>query len=101
MSRVKLPEFPLTYHVPTGVQQVMLGTTDAALGKGSIYKWIKDGTLKCRKLGRRTVVLRNDLEDFINDLPVLNESNKNCNLNVHGGRWAKRSEATKSTESTT
>jgi hypothetical protein len=36
-----------------------------------LYQAIADGTLKARKLGKRTLVLRADLQAFLASLPVV------------------------------
>lgn len=44
------------------------------LGRTSLYAEIKTGRLVARKLGRRTVILSADLEDFLRTLPALGKS---------------------------
>jgi excisionase family DNA binding protein len=41
----------------------------AAIGRTKIYQAIADGSLKARKCGKRTIVLRNELRDFLTSLP--------------------------------
>jgi excisionase family DNA binding protein len=41
----------------------------AGIGRTKIYQAITDGTLKARKCGKRTLVLRDDLRDFLASLP--------------------------------
>jgi len=41
----------------------------AGIGRTKIYQAISDGNLKARKLGKRTLVLRQDLRDFLAALP--------------------------------
>lgn len=41
------------------------------LGRSSIYEAIREGRLRARKVGRRTVVLAADLNDFLASLPAL------------------------------
>ncbi len=38
------------------------------IGRTKIYQAINSGHLKARKIGRRTVVLKNDLEAFLSNL---------------------------------
>jgi excisionase family DNA binding protein len=42
----------------------------AGTGRTKIYQAIADGHLKARKCGKRTLVLRGDLRDFLASLPV-------------------------------
>jgi excisionase family DNA binding protein len=39
-------------------------------GRTTAYEAIADGRLKARKLGRRTLVLADDLRDFLRTLPT-------------------------------
>jgi len=41
----------------------------AGTGRTKIYQAITDGNLKARKCGKRTLVLRSDLRDFLAALP--------------------------------
>ena len=43
----------------------------AGIGRTKIYQAIADGKLKARKLGKRTLVLRADLQAFLASLPVV------------------------------
>jgi excisionase family DNA binding protein len=43
--------------------------TVAGIGRTKIYQAITDGNLKARKCGKRTLVLRDDLRDFLAALP--------------------------------
>lgn len=43
----------------------------AGIGRTKIYEAISDGTLKARKFGKRTIILRGDLQEFLNALPVV------------------------------
>ena len=38
------------------------------LGLTRIYQLINNGELKCRKIGKRSLVLKSDLEEFLNNL---------------------------------
>lgn len=40
------------------------------LGRTSLYQLIKDGAITKRKLGGRTIILVNELEAYINSLPI-------------------------------
>ena len=39
--------------------------------KDQIYDAIREGRLRARKAGRRTLILQSDLEDYLSKLPVL------------------------------
>jgi excisionase family DNA binding protein len=41
----------------------------AGLGRTKIYQAIKDGSLKARKFGKRTIILRSELQKFLTSLP--------------------------------
>jgi excisionase family DNA binding protein len=43
----------------------------AGIGRTKIYEAIADRRLKARKLGKRTIVLRSDLHEFLAALPVV------------------------------
>jgi excisionase family DNA binding protein len=43
----------------------------AGIGRTKIYEAIADGTLTARKFGKRTIVLRSDLQEFLSRLPVV------------------------------
>jgi excisionase family DNA binding protein len=42
----------------------------APIGRTNIFRAIREGKLLARKAGRRTVILRPDLEQFLNNLPA-------------------------------
>jgi excisionase family DNA binding protein len=43
----------------------------AGIGRTKIYEAISNGKLKARKFGKRTIILRADLQDFLSKLPVV------------------------------
>jgi excisionase family DNA binding protein len=43
----------------------------AGIGRTKIYQAIADGSLKARKCGKRTLILRNDLQGFLANLPTV------------------------------
>lgn len=43
----------------------------AGIGRTKIYEAISNGSLKARKFGKRTLVLRADLQAFLASLPVV------------------------------
>jgi len=47
------------------------------LGRSSIYAAIANGSLRARKMGTRTLIMSNDLEDWLNSLPALKPSKAN------------------------
>ncbi|WP_163265619.1 helix-turn-helix domain-containing protein [Chelativorans alearense] len=55
-------------------QQIGMTIDDAVansgIGRTKIFEAIKTGQLKARKFGRRTVILTEDLADFLKSLPV-------------------------------
>jgi hypothetical protein len=53
----------LAYTIPEAVQVSSLGQT-------SIYKAIKDGQLKSRKFGTRTIITHPDLTSFLDNPPI-------------------------------
>lgn len=42
--------------------------TATGLSRGKIYEYINSGELKARKLGKRTLILKTDLEAFLSGL---------------------------------
>lgn len=42
--------------------------TQSNIGKTKIYEFIGSGKLKARKIGTRTIILENDLDDFLSNL---------------------------------
>lgn len=55
------------------IQDVKAAT---GLGLTKIYQLINKGELKCRKIGKRSFVLKSDLEDFLNNLEAYPSKNK-------------------------
>lgn len=45
------------------------------LGRTKLYQLINNGELKARKIGKRTVILKDDLEAFLKNLPSYNSQN--------------------------
>ncbi len=43
----------------------------AGIGRTRLYEAIANGSLRARKFGKRTLVLRTDLQDFLNHLPTV------------------------------
>jgi excisionase family DNA binding protein len=42
----------------------------APIGRTNLFRAIREGRLHARKAGRRTVILRPDLEQFLKNLPA-------------------------------
>jgi excisionase family DNA binding protein len=43
----------------------------AGIGRTKIYEAISSGELVARKCGKRTLILRTDLQEFLSDLPTV------------------------------
>ena len=43
----------------------------ARIGRTKLYEAISDGQLKARKYGKRTLILRTDLSEFLAALPAI------------------------------
>jgi excisionase family DNA binding protein len=56
-------------------ERLALGILEAAraagVGRSTIYENINSGQLKARKAGRRTLILRADLQAWLDSFPVL------------------------------
>jgi excisionase family DNA binding protein len=48
----------------------------AGVGRTTIYAAIAEGRLKARKLGRRTLILRDDLTHFLVALPEIKRTSR-------------------------
>ena len=56
---------------PAAVGLTIEGAVAASgIGRTLIFRAIQRGDLRARKLGRRTIVLRDDLTEFLKSLPV-------------------------------
>jgi excisionase family DNA binding protein len=51
----------------------------AGVGRSTIYAAIAEGQLKARKLGRRTLILRDDLTQFLIALPEIKRPSRDGN----------------------
>ena len=50
---------------------VMEAARLAGVGRSTIYQSINTGDLKARKAGRRTLILRDDLQAWLDSFPVV------------------------------
>jgi excisionase family DNA binding protein len=48
------------------IEEVLAAT---GLGRTKLYQLIGSGQLKCRKIGKRSIVLKDDLQTFLQNLP--------------------------------
>ena len=68
---------PTSISIETQADRLAFSLADAAwaigVGKSTLHELIATGKLPVRKLGRRSLVLREDLEDYLQGLPVRGE----------------------------
>ena len=61
-------------NIHTNIQREGLSIAEACtasgVGRSKLYEAIADGRLKARKLGKRTLILQDDLRQFLVDLPT-------------------------------
>jgi excisionase family DNA binding protein len=57
---------------------------ESRIGRTKIYEAIHDGHLVARKFGKKTLILRSDLRQFLNALPIATEPD------VRRGRFARK-----------
>lgn len=59
--------------------QISLSINEAqsatGLGRTKLYQLINSGQLKARKIGKRTVILKDDLDSFMHDLQPYTSQN--------------------------
>jgi excisionase family DNA binding protein len=60
------PPQPLSFSIADASQT-------SGIGRTSLYQAIKDGSLRAVKRGRRTLILRSDLEAWLASLPALGQ----------------------------
>ena len=62
-----------------------------------IYDAIREGRLRARKAGRRTLILKSDLEDYLGKLPAveLRDALPSCDLQVEGNSPQQHRELTR------
>jgi excisionase family DNA binding protein len=61
---------PTTLGAPPLAHSVEEAATRANCGRTTIYAAIKSGALKARKIGRRTIILNEDLRAWLASLPM-------------------------------
>ena len=68
---------PKSIPIEAQADRLAFSLADAAsaigVGKSTLHELIATGKLPVRKLGRRSLVLREDLEDYLQGLPVRGE----------------------------
>jgi excisionase family DNA binding protein len=68
---------PRSISIETQADRLAFSLAGAAsaigVGKSTLHELIATGKLPVRKLGRRSLVLREDLEDYLQGLPVRGE----------------------------
>lgn len=47
-------------------------TKEIGIGRSKLYAEIKDGKITPRKIGKKTIFLAKDIEDYLNALPKAN-----------------------------
>jgi excisionase family DNA binding protein len=60
------------HHLQREGLSISEATSIAGIGRTKIYEAIAAGEIKARKLGKRTLILRSDLKQFLESLPVVN-----------------------------
>ena len=65
---------PKSIYIETQANQLAFSLADAAsligVGKSTLHELIATGKLPVRKLGRRSLILRDDLEAYLHRLPI-------------------------------
>ena len=68
---------PKSIFTETQANRLAFSLADAAsaigVGKSTLHELIATGKLRVRKLGRRSLVLREDLEAYVQSLPLSGE----------------------------
>lgn len=73
------PAFDVTFVPPASLKDNLAFTIEQAglvsgIGRSAVAVAVRDGRLSARKCGRRTVVLRADLQAFLSALPAATPS---------------------------
>ena len=84
-----LPQDKLAFHIDEAVEA-------GAGSRSEIYEALRDGRLSAKKRGRRTIILRDELERYLDDLPdYVSESGSVMPAPTNGGGGAVASESPK------
>ncbi len=67
------PSLPLESAVPLALS-VEKACALSSLGRTKFYQLLKENKIVARKCGRRTIILKSDLESFLRSLPVIGEA---------------------------
>jgi excisionase family DNA binding protein len=70
MATVKYIQPNVTGRAAYSIAEAMM---QSGLGRDTIYKAINSGQLSARKVGRRTIVLAGDLQQYLESLPRLGD----------------------------
>ena len=53
---------------------------ETSVGRTTVYAAIKDGHLRARKVGRRTVILKDDVESWLQGCPVASKKTSDASM---------------------
>jgi excisionase family DNA binding protein len=70
MTEVQIPLGRAAFSVPEIMVQIGLSRDKV---RDKVYGLIREGKLKARKVGRRTLVTSTDLQEFLQALPTLGQ----------------------------
>jgi hypothetical protein len=68
------PESELQRRAWQRAMSVRVFCESVGIGRTRFYQEVKSGRLKVRKIGRRTIVTVGDAEEWLDNLPVLQEA---------------------------
>ena len=55
---------------------------EIGIGRTKLYAEIKDGKIQIRKIGRKSIILADELLKYLNSLPSSEEAQRNTNSKV-------------------
>jgi excisionase family DNA binding protein len=67
----KVPQPEPQCHAPQRAMSVEAFCGRYAVGRTLTYREIKEGRLRARKIGRRTIIAEDDAENWLKSLPLL------------------------------